>query len=68
MDCRMPVMDGYCATRQLRSDNYTKPIIALTAGTTTAEREECLRAGMNDILCKPYQSVELKSMLAKWCV
>jgi len=68
MDCRMPIMDGYCATRQLRSDNYIKPIIALTAGTTTAEREECLRAGMNDILCKPYQSVELKSMLAKWCV
>ncbi|ELR65588.1 Putative sensor/response regulator hybrid [Photobacterium marinum] len=66
MDCRMPVMDGYCATRKLRKGGYAKPILALTAGTTSAEREECLAAGMDDILCKPYQSQELREMLEKW--
>ncbi|MGF1715427.1 ATP-binding protein [Photobacterium chitinilyticum] len=66
MDCRMPVMDGYCATKKLREHGYQKPILALTAGTTTAERLECIDAGMDDILCKPYQSRELKEMLKKW--
>ncbi len=66
MDCRMPVMDGYTATRLLRNNGYTKPIIALTAGTTTTEREECLTSGMDDILCKPYQRSELHKMLMKW--
>ncbi|OLQ78971.1 hypothetical protein BEI67_18515 [Photobacterium damselae subsp. piscicida] len=62
----MPVMDGYTATRLLRNNGYTKPIIALTAGTTTTEREECLTSGMDDILCKPYQRSELHKMLMKW--
>ncbi|WP_299013017.1 ATP-binding protein [uncultured Photobacterium sp.] len=66
MDCRMPVMDGYCATRKLRENGYSKPILALTAGTTSAEREDCISAGMDDILCKPYQSQELREMLEKW--
>ncbi|MGF1690752.1 ATP-binding protein [Photobacterium kagoshimensis] len=66
MDCRMPIMDGYSATKTLRNQGYIKPIVALTAGTTTAEREHCLNAGMNDILCKPYQSSELRSMIEKW--
>lgn len=66
MDCRMPVMDGYCATKRLREFGYQKPIIALTAGTTSAERQECIAAGMDDILCKPYQSQELREMLEKW--
>lgn len=65
MDCLMPVMDGYTATRLLRNNGYTKPIIALTAWTTT-EREECLTSGMDDILCKPYQRSELHKMLMKW--
>ena len=62
----MPIMDGYCATRKLREHGYRKPILALTAGTTTAERQECIDAGMDDILCKPYQSKELKEMLERW--
>ncbi|GAB3526886.1 ATP-binding protein [Photobacterium alginatilyticum] len=66
MDCRMPIMDGYCATKKLREHGYRKPILALTAGTTTAERQECIDAGMDDILCKPYQSKELKEMLERW--
>ncbi|WP_261859155.1 ATP-binding protein [Photobacterium sanguinicancri] len=66
MDCRMPIMDGYSATKILREQGYIRPIVALTAGTTTAEREDCLNAGMNDILCKPYQSSELRSMIEKW--
>ncbi|MGF1687910.1 ATP-binding protein [Photobacterium japonica] len=66
MDCRMPIMDGYSATQQLRDQGYTKPILALTAGTTRAEREDCFSAGMDDILCKPYQASELREMLEKW--
>ena len=66
MDCRMPVLDGYATTERLRSEGYSKPIIALTAGTTKAEREECFTAGMDDILCKPYQSTELREMIEKW--
>ncbi|PST94361.1 hybrid sensor histidine kinase/response regulator [Photobacterium sp. NCIMB 13483] len=67
MDCRMPIMDGYYATKVLRKQNFTKPIIALTAGTTTAEREACITAGMDDILCKPYMAAELLAMLNLWC-
>ncbi|MCW8329918.1 ATP-binding protein [Photobacterium sp. SDRW27] len=66
MDCRMPVMDGYSATKKLRESGYNKPILALTAGTTSAERQDCINAGMDDILCKPYQSQELREMLEKW--
>ncbi|KJG59861.1 ATPase [Photobacterium kishitanii] len=67
MDCRMPIMDGYCATKALRKQKFTKPIIALTAGTTSAEREACINAGMDDILCKPYMASELLAMLNSWC-
>ncbi|WP_245907136.1 ATP-binding protein [Photobacterium sanctipauli] len=66
MDCRMPIMDGYTATEQLRKSGYSRPILALTAGTTTAEREDCYDAGMDDILCKPYQAEELREALEKW--
>ncbi|KLV04194.1 ATPase [Photobacterium aquae] len=66
MDCRMPIMDGYTATERLRKSGYNKPIIALTAGTTRVERDDCFAAGMNDILCKPYQTKELRELLEKW--
>lgn len=66
MDCRMPEMDGFEATQYLREQNFTLPIIALTAGTTLEERERCIVCGMNDILTKPYTAQDLKLMLEKW--
>lgn len=66
MDCRMPVMDGFEATKRLRSAQYLKPIVALTAGTTTEERQNCYDVGMDDILSKPYTAKDLTQTLAKW--
>jgi signal transduction histidine kinase/ligand-binding sensor domain-containing protein/CheY-like chemotaxis protein len=64
MDCRMPVMDGFEATRQirhLRGDASRVPIIALTASAFKEDRERAERAGMNDFLAKPFQERELIS-------
>lgn len=66
MDCRMPIMDGFEATKQLRETGYSKPIIALTAGTTSMEVEQCMAVGMDDTLNKPYKSKELQTMLKRW--
>ena len=66
MDCQMPVMDGYEATRRLRQDvRYRSlPIIALTANALPSERDKCLEAGMNGHIAKPIRSVELLAILA----
>jgi signal transduction histidine kinase/ligand-binding sensor domain-containing protein/DNA-binding NarL/FixJ family response regulator len=64
MDCRMPVMDGFEATRQirqLRGEASQVPIIALTASAFKEDRERAERAGMNDFLAKPFQERELVS-------
>jgi CheY-like chemotaxis protein len=58
MDCRMPEMDGFEATRRVRSPgsgvrNRLIPIIALTAGVTQDDRDRCISAGMDDYLAKP---------------
>jgi CheY-like chemotaxis protein len=69
MDCRMPVMDGYAATTELRrreGDGPRVPVIALTADTTTAAREACLAAGMNDYLGKPFSRATLRAALVRW--
>ncbi|MEZ9370057.1 ATP-binding protein [Shewanella sp. 10N.286.51.B2] len=66
MDCRMPILDGFQTTKYLRKQGYTKPIIALTAGTTSTEVAECVESGMNDILHKPYKLKELEAALKKW--
>ncbi|NRD73722.1 response regulator [Shewanella sp. VB17] len=66
MDCRMPIIDGYQATAALRAKGYVKPIIALTAGTTSTEQDLCKAVGMNDLISKPYKMQELSVMLTKW--
>ena len=66
MDCRMPEMDGFEATSYLREQEFSQPIIALTAGTTLEEREKCIQCGMDDILTKPYTAKDLRLMLEKW--
>jgi signal transduction histidine kinase len=66
MDCRMPIMDGFEATTQLRTQGYIKPIIALTASTTPLERERCLECGMDEIVNKPYKKVDIQNVLSRW--
>jgi signal transduction histidine kinase len=68
MDCQMPIVDGFQATRNIRQQQNIKstPIIALTAGVTDQEKKECFDAGMNDFLSKPIKLGLLKDALLKW--
>jgi PAS domain S-box-containing protein len=68
MDCRMPIMDGYQASRLIRESKAGEslPIIALTANATAEERQECFAAGMNEVLTKPYQKTEIYNTLHKY--
>ena len=76
MDCQMPEMDGYEASRMIRhaektsNANWKVPvrIVAMTANAMTGDREKCLAAGMDDYLSKPVRKAELQSALAKWSV
>jgi signal transduction histidine kinase/ActR/RegA family two-component response regulator len=67
MDCQMPEMDGYEATRRIRAEAKRRvPIIALSAGATPNERASALEAGMDDFLSKPVQVDDIARVLAKW--
>jgi signal transduction histidine kinase/DNA-binding response OmpR family regulator/HPt (histidine-containing phosphotransfer) domain-containing protein len=78
MDCEMPVMDGFDATRRIRdieraltglrgdAARARTPIVALTAHALAEVRERCLEAGMDDFLVKPYDDVQIADMLGRW--
>ena len=72
MDCQMPVMDGYAASRAIRERKIGQetsrrlPIIALTANALVGDKDLCLEAGMDDHLAKPYSREQLAVMLARW--
>ena len=66
MDIKMPVMDGYVATREIRKFNPLVPIIAITAYAETGDRKKCLDAGMNDFASKPVTPRDVVEVLDKW--
>jgi len=71
MDCQMPEMDGFEATRFIREWEQSNcrtavPIIALTAHATPGDREQCLASGMNDYISKPFSMERLQAVLTLW--
>ncbi len=71
MDCMMPELDGFTATRTLREreqsgDGTRTPVIAITANTAEGVQARCLAAGMDDFLSKPVHLQELETVLRRW--
>lgn len=66
MDCLMPEMDGYAATRALREQGVRSWIVAMTANAMAGDREACLAAGMDDYLSKPLSVAALREALERW--
>jgi CheY-like chemotaxis protein/HPt (histidine-containing phosphotransfer) domain-containing protein len=74
MDCQMPVLDGFAATAAIRrheasvGTGHHIPIIALTANAMEGDREQCLAAGIDDYLSKPFSQERLRNALQRWMV
>ena len=74
MDCQMPEMDGFDATREIRKldikalDQKHLPVVAMTANVMSGDRERCLEVGMDDYIGKPVQRDQLATVLKKWLV
>jgi CheY-like chemotaxis protein len=71
MDCQMPEMDGFEATKSIRSPTSTVlehnvPVIAMTANAFSEDRERCLAVGMNDFLAKPVDRSALTQLIERW--
>ena len=69
MDCQMPIMDGFTATREIREmddDKASIPIVALTANAFEDDRKACLAAGMNDYLAKPVRRADLFQLIIQY--
>lgn len=71
MDCQMPVMDGYDASRAIRegktgNNHMQVPIIAMTANAMSSDREKCIVSGMSDYITKPINQESLKGIIKKW--
>ena len=67
MDWQMPDLDGLEATQMIRRNGHTQlPIVALTANVLKGAREQCLAAGMDDYLGKPFTQEELQAVLMRW--
>ena len=72
MDCQMPVLDGYSATREwrdretLQKSSRRLPIVAMTANAMAGDRQRCLDAGMDDYLSKPVSREQLENCLQRW--
>jgi PAS domain S-box-containing protein len=72
MDVQMPEMDGFTATRIIRDKtsrilNHGIPVIAMTAHAMQQDQQECLDAGMDDYISKPYEPAQFLAKIAKWC-
>jgi PAS domain S-box-containing protein len=66
MDCQMPIMDGFEATKKIRETNKDITIIAVTANALSSDKAKCIEAGMTDYLAKPFNRKQLTDILVQW--